>query len=332
MGIFRNLITTVILSVASPVFGHHSPAAFDMESTVALHGTVSRFDWRNPHVYISVEVSSDSGKMTEWLLEADATPLMSRKGWSSSTLAPGDAVSFQLHPERNAQRNHGVLASLTLADGTTLSRRSDGSAAKVAAKDIAGIWDAQRNFRKIIFSPIVPTQAGLFAQAEYNTTADHPPGACVPYATPHVSFIPYLSEIEIFEDRVLINNEFYNVGRVVYMDGRDHPLNAVRTRQGHSIGHWEGDTLIVDTTLFSDHRSANGRGTSGIPSGAKKHVIEKFELSDDRSQLNVDIQVEDSEFLAEPFRVSTIWDYTPDRQMEAFECDPDNARIYEFQE
>ena len=114
------------------------------------------------------------------------------------------------------------------------------------------------------------------------------------------------------------------------MDGRDHPLNTARTNQGHSIGHWEGDALIVDTTLFADHRTANGVGEDdGLPSGAQKHTIERFEFSDDRSQLNVEIFVEDPEFLLEPFVVNTIWDYSPNRTMERFDCDPEHARFYE---
>ena len=330
MGIIRSLVTAAILFVASPVFGHHSPAAFNLGLIVALQGTVSRFDWRNPHVYIHIGVNNDSGGVTEWLIEADPTPLMSRSGWTSSTLAPGHMVSFQLNPDKNAQRHHGLLVSLTRADGTTLSRRTGGPAPNATAEDISGTWDAQIHFREMVFSPRVYTEAGSIAQAKY-TSADYPPGACIPFATPNISFLPYLNEIEILEDRVLIRNEFYSVDRIVYTDGRGHPSEAVRTNQGHSIGHWEGDVLIVDTTLFADHRIANGAVGEGVPSGAQKHTIERFELSEDRSQLNVEIFVEDPEFLAEPFMVSTIWEYAPDRTMERFDCDPENARIYEFQ-
>ncbi len=328
-GILRGLVTAAILFVALPASGHHSPAAFDLASIVTLQGTVSRFDWRNPHVYISVSVQNDSGEETEWIIEADPTPLMSRSGWTSSTLTPGDIVSVQLNPDKVSQKNHGLLVSLTQPDGTTLGRRSGAPPPKATADDISGIWDAQANFSKITRSPPVATEAGSIARAEY-TSADYPPAACIPFATPHISFIPYLSEIEILEDRILIRSEFYSVDRIIYMNGRDHPLNAARTNQGHSIGHWEGDALIVDTTLFADHRTANGVGEDdGLPSGARKHTIERFELSDDRSQLSVEIFVEDPEFLLEPFVVNTILDYSPNRTLERFDCDPEHARFYE---
>ena len=336
-GIVQGLVAAAIIFVAPPVFGHHSPAAFDLASIVAVHGRVSRVDWRNPHVYIYVEASDESGEETEWVVEANATSQMIRSGWTPSTLEPGDVISLQLNPDKNSQRNHGLLVSVTQADGTTLGRPSGGSVPKAIAADMSGIWDARRNFRNVVLSPRKYTEAGLVAAAEY-TAADYPPGACVPFPTPYISFLPYLSEIEILEDRVLIKNEFYSVIRTIYTDGRDHPLDAPRTNQGHSIGHWEGDALIVDTTLFADHRTINGRTSSSglfedemVPSGAQRHTVEKFRLSDDRSQMSVEIFVEDPEFLVEPVVVNTIWDYAPSRKFAPFDCDPENAKLYAIQ-
>ena len=64
-----------------------------------------------------------------------------------------------------------------------------------------------------------------------------------------------LSEIEIFDDRVIIRDEWFDAERVMDADGREHPVDGERTRLGHSVGRWEGDTLVVDTRLFAPHRS-----------------------------------------------------------------------------
>ena len=69
------------------------------------------------------------------------------------------------------------------------------------------------------------------------------------------------------------------------MDGRGHPENGERTNQGHSIGFWEGEVLVVDTALFADYRSGS---LDGVPSGAAKHVVERYSLSPDRTQLIVE--------------------------------------------
>jgi len=97
---------------ACQAFAHHSPAAFDVNRRVSIRGEVSRYIWRNPHVYIYVNGTDDSGTAAEWQIEGDPTPLMSRSGWSASTLASGDFVSLVMHPDRDTTRRHGLPATL----------------------------------------------------------------------------------------------------------------------------------------------------------------------------------------------------------------------------
>ena len=112
------------------------------------------------------------------------------------------------------------------------------------------------------------------------------------------------------------------------MDGREHPQSGERTIQGHSIGSWEGEVLVVDTTLFSDSRTGN---LNGVPGGSQKHVVERYQLSEDRTQLLLEFVVEDPEYMVEPMIGRVAWDYAPDREIMPFGCDPENARLYEFQ-
>ena len=178
-----------------------------------------------------------------------------------------------------------------------------------------------------------PTANGLAAMKAY-TEASNPVANCVPYATPWLPALPYLNEIEIGKDRIVIRSEFLNVDRTVYMDGRPHPKENMRTNQGHSIGRWEGDVLVVDTTLFADHLLGNyvGSRTVGteVPSGPRKHVVERYQLSDDRTRLLISAVVEDPDYLAEPLNVSTTWDYTPQQRLLRFACDREQSRRYLF--
>jgi hypothetical protein len=162
--------------------------------------------------------------------------------------------------------------------------------------------------------------------------ADNPTAKCVPYPTPMLTTLPYLNEIDVRGDRIVIRSEFFSVDRTVYMDGRIHPRDGARTTGGHSIGRWEGDVLVVDTALFADHRAGNSLGpSSGLASGSRKHVVERYRLSDDRARLLVDLVVEDPEYLAEPFTVSTEWDYAPQQRLLRFGCAPEQARRFTFQ-
>jgi len=315
--------------VTGPAVAHHSPAAFDRDSTVVIQGTVTRFDWKNPHVYIYVDGTNDAGQTGEWLVEGDPTPLMARSGWSASTLAPGDVVSLTMFADRDPGRLHGLLRSLTTPDGSTLGMRSGSRATRDAASTVAGIWDGLPNFAPplIDLAPELEsryTEAALQARAEYSRE-QYPPAACLAIPTPSLIQLPYLYEIEVLDDRALIRSEFYAVERTVYMDGRDHPADGPRTIHGHSIGHWEGTTLVVDTRLYADSRLAHG---PGVPSGAQKHTIERFALNAAGTELTVEVVVDDPEFVTEPYTVSAKWVYAPGRQLAPFECDRENARQF----
>lgn len=323
----------LIAAASGSAVAHHSPVAFDLEQRTQIRGEVTRYVWRNPHVYIYVDGTDDAGTTTEWQIEGDPTPLMTRSGWSATTLAPGDVVSLEVHPDRNSERHHGLLATLTTPAGITLGLRTDPSEATAAASSIAGVWDALPNFPQYTTAQVYDpnrayTQAGLEARAAYNDTL-YPPSQCVAFATPLLMVLPYLVEIETLEDHVLIRSEFYSVERVVYTDGRGHPENGERTIQGHSIGHWEGTTLVVDTRLFAELRLANG---PGVPSGHEKHTVERFKLSEDRTQLELEILVEDPEFVVEPFTIQSIWNYAPQSSPQPFGCDPESARMYYMHE
>ena len=326
VGFLRTLIAdaAVLFAVQStaPAFAHHSQASFDRNSVLTLRGNISRYEWQNPHVYIYLNVGTD--EPVEWQLEGDPTPVMTRSGWRPDTLAPGDAVIVRAHPDMNRGRNHGLLMSLTTPGGVVLTPRATGKASSASATDISGVWDGLRGFATRRF--VVPglTAKAAAAQAAYDESKN-PVKDCRAYPTPSLVTLPFLNQIEIRGDRILMRSEFFKVERTIYMDGRGHPANGERTNQGHSIGHWSGDVLVVDTTLFTD----SPVGTRpGIASGAGKHVVERFALSKDRTQLLIDFTVEDPEYLAAPMTGSVAWDFAPDGELLSFDCNPENARVY----
>lgn len=139
----------------------------------------------------------------------------------------------------------------------------------------------------------------------------------------------HLNEITIETDRVIIHNEFFNVRRTVWMDGREHPQNGERTNQGHSIGRWEDGVLVVDTRLFEDSRST--LPGSGLPSGAQKHVIERYELSEDGTGISIEIFLEDPEYLAEPFTHTLEWRSSGYLELLTFACEEDQATRFMFE-
>jgi hypothetical protein len=325
------LVITAAIIITGTVSAHHSPAAFDTTSQIIIQGTVSRVSWTNPHVYIYVNGQSASGKPAEWMIETDPVPILTRSGWRRDLLAVGSPVTVRANPDRNAQRNHALLVSIALRDGVVLTPRSAMTTGAAKATSLAGVWNGLGGFAQRQIGALKPTLKGLAAIKAY-TEASNPIANCVPYATPWLPTLPYLNEIEIGKDRIVIRSEFLNVDRTVYMDGRPHSTDNRRTNQGHSIGRWEGDVLVVDTMLFADHLLGNLvatlTGAAALPSGSRKHVVERYQLSDDRTRLLVNAVVEDPDYLAEPLTVSTTWDYAPQQRLLRFACDREQSRRY----
>jgi hypothetical protein len=97
---------------------HHSFAAFDRERNVILTGTVKEFQWTNPHAWIQVLVPAGE-QQQEWSIEAGSPNMMTRQGWKSRTLKPGDKIALVMHPMLSGAPV-GSLVSVTLMDGTVL--------------------------------------------------------------------------------------------------------------------------------------------------------------------------------------------------------------------
>jgi len=313
------------------VYGHHSNSGFDMERVVAFEGTVLSFEWTNPHVYLTIE--DDSG--VEWLIESDAAPVMVRSGWTRDSFAPGDTVSVRANPDRRTERAHGLLLSIEGADGlmTSLNRVGLSAEASAAARadNLFGVWRGEVTAARIFINTLREhpvTEKGRTARADYDQSKN-PTVACIPWPTPWLlAGYLYLHELEQDGDVIRYRNEFYGAERAIHMDGREHPENGERTLQGHSIGWWEGDTLVVDTVGFADHRSPHA-ATVGVPAGAQKHVVERLRLSDDGTQVLIEFFMEDPEYLAGPVTARAVWSYAPHFEMLELPCDPEVSTRYE---
>ena len=315
---------------ATPLSAHHSAAAYDAAAPVTTQGRVTRVDWTNPHVYIYLDTTT--GSPARWIIETDPTPILMRSGWTRDSVRVGAAVTVRMNPARDRQRNHAQLVSLSTGNGVVLVPRAPAARTETRATSIAGVWNSLRGFGQRRFGTLKATEKGLAAMKTFNEAAS-PIVDCVPHVVPQLPTLPYLSEVEILGDRIIIRSEFLNVDRTIYMDGRPHPRNGMRTRQGHSIGRWEGDVLVVDTRLFADHRVGNSFGSAfatGLPSGPQKHVVERYRLSEDRTRMLIDFTVEDPEYLVEPITASAEWDFAPGQRLQRFGCTPEQARRFTF--
>ena len=123
---------------------------------------------------------------------------------------------------------------------------------------------------------------------------------------------------EMLDDRILIKGEDLTVDRTIYVDGRGHPEDATKSIGGHSIGWWEGDTLVIETVnvmanLMDDqlaiHNSDQARG------------VERYSLGADGNVLHMDFTMYDPVMLKSPLTISRPRVLTPDVELDRAPCE-----------
>src|ERR1700722_18405087 len=91
-----------VLFISTPILAHHGEANYDTEKTVSVKGTVSEFQFVNPHVQITLDVKNDKGETEKWTGEARSPAMLSRYGgWDKNTIKIGDAITFYGHRTKN---------------------------------------------------------------------------------------------------------------------------------------------------------------------------------------------------------------------------------------
>ena len=113
----RLLFVLCALSLSGSALAHHSFAMFDAVNQMRLTGTVSQFDWTNPHIYIELDVPQEDGSSKHWTIECANISILSRIGWKFNIMKAGDEITIVVGPLRNGQPG-ALLKQLMLADGS----------------------------------------------------------------------------------------------------------------------------------------------------------------------------------------------------------------------
>jgi len=249
-----------------------------------------------------------------------------------------------------------LTATVTQAaekDSANASRASHDSTVRTRAgrPDLSGFWDLSRTQRP---------DAGLVAKLPANTVlledtgaTEFPPGefgglkvkpdalaaahrwkpeddmtvsrACQPPSIVYATQGPFPFEIHQGTDLIVFKYEYFDLVRIIFMDGRPHPpADAPHSKVGHSVGRWEGDELVVDTT----HLSAATITNNGLSHSDRVHVVERFKLSPDGGTLMSTMWFEDPEVLENRGARYIEWTRKPGEYVYPYECDPSFGSKY----
>jgi hypothetical protein len=330
----NKLVLCLFLFFTPTLHAHHSDVGIDMDSILAFEGRVLDFNWRNPHVYMIIETTNEQQELVEWEVQLGSVSTSIRRGWSEDSVKPGDEVTVRVHPKSNGQR-YAILETLDIDGQRRLTSNiavPDGSA---VSSSVAGKWIAdESSFPDYpggydgFFRALLPlNEKAKQAAVDFDPFSNENPNAlCMGRPTPgaFVSTNLYLMQIENLEEDnvIMINSERDAEERTVYMDSRPHPDQQTLFAKGHSIGHWEDDTLVVDTTNFSFHRSPY---QFGVPSSTQKHVVERYRLNEDGTRLEAEFMLEDPEYLTGSMSHSRTMIYSPELQMYMNKCETESA-------
>lgn len=149
---------------------------------------------------------------------------------------------------------------------------------------------------------------------------------CLPQSVVYAEQGPFPMEIEQAPGLIVIRYEYFDQVRLIHTDGRPHlPANAPHTKVGDSIGHWEGNTLVVDT----DHLEASTITNNGLDHSDNVHLVERYRLSGDGKRLEASQWFSDPETITNNGARYIVWDQQPGNYINPYECDPTLATEYQ---
>ena len=324
-------VCSLFLAAALPALAHHSAAAFDTQREAKVTGTVTAYRFANPHVYITLQVKKSDGSTAALEVEAGAASVLNGLGFSRTSLAVGDVVTIVGNPARSRPDTLMLGRELFKGDGTyiplNIASRSIYAGKADTATSIAGTWFSPRTSLNAFLGgardwPV--TDKGKAAIASLDPKAT-PQKDCIPIGAPGVMFYPVANTISVQRDRVVMKVDWMDSERTIFLDGRRHPPASQTFVHGHSVGRWEGDTLVVETTNFKE----NPMGLSmQLPSSPQKRLIERFRLGPDRKVLLYSGVIEDPVYLTRPVEWSGQWEYRPNMPHSNEKCDVEVARKF----
>ena len=221
-----------------------------------------------------------------------------------------------------------AIPQCTAADSSKLPGGAWASIAQLP--DLNGVWEmtfgGRRGAALTPPQPVVltPKYEAMLKEFQAHPPHDSPQANCVPPGMPGIMTQPYPIEILYTPGMVTVIAEAYMQVRHIYTDGRPHPDDPDLTYNGNSIGHWEGDTLVVDSVGFTKDTPLGMN--MGTRHSEKMHIVERFHLKDPKT-LEITTTIDDPEALAKPYTRSTIYARHPDWTLAEYICQQNNRNF-----
>lgn len=327
----RRAALSIVLftALAIPVAGmaHHSHASLNMDDVRTYKGVVTKYGWTMPHVYLKVKAPDENGNIVDYSIELQHPPAMAAQGWSKTTWKPGDRIVWQGAHDKNPDRHYTGLEWAETGDGTRVEISEETVTEIIPSADFTGLWKrSDPGGFKPHYKPPVGWPLSEKGQAQVaNFDEDqNPMVTCGNPGPPKSMIVPYpVSFTRPDKNTLVMERELMEDLRIVHFN-HDAPVGAP-SKMGHSIGYFEGDALVVETSNFI----ADDWGIhTGISSSDQKQLVERFTLINGGLNLQAEITVTDPVYLSEPFTFSHHWRKLAERDVIQAPCTMESAQLY----
>ncbi len=330
--------------VSTNVLAHHgavtNSALYLTDEFIELDGELTEVFWRNPHTRARLSVVDGDGEQTIWELEIGPTP----RSFEAREIFADDFIGRVKVAGYRSRRNPESLgvAHLLLPNGqeyvagnrelrwsnTRMANASgngafglgSASAAEAArtADGIFRVWGrfvpgTARGMQPSAYARYLTPRAREIA-AEYDPVTQNPELDCR-QGMPKTMTDPTPMSIVNDGERIIIRQYEYDIERIVYMSDQEN-VQPQASPLGHSVGRWEGDVLVVDTTHI-DWPYLDPRGT---PQSNQASYRETFALATEGDRLNYSITITDPIMLNEPFTLEWTRQWVPEIELEPYDC------------
>lgn len=316
---------SILLTVAAlvgghkSVYAHHSFAAeFDANKKGDITGVITHIWFSNPHVRYRLEVTNKDGSKDQWVLQLGSVTSLRHQGWNANTLKIGEHITASGNFGRDGAKKLwtrsvktadgkvlGVFGSKKGPDPNTIDADPNahygyGIVNQNNPIDITGAWRNNYHWHVTVNdlapkpTPFTAKGKQLFAGTKH---FDDYALRCLALGLPRVFGSPYNMEIVDAGSHYVMLFVEHNTIRRVWMDGRKAPPNYPATSMGFSVGHWEGNTLVIETT----HLLPGWLDGSGLPmSGKDTRIVERWKVGDDHLSIDRTMTVYDPVYYAQP--------------------------------
>jgi hypothetical protein len=327
-----------VLALAHRAGAHHSFAGFyDPGRIIEVEGVLTEISWRNPHGRLTLDVTDEAGRITEWSIETGTISIFRIRGIEPDFVKVGDRVrlagqaSVRSATAMYAQQmllpdGHEVLLSIGIEPRWTNAETGEllepvfderiAAEARRRADGIFRVWSTvlEDPASFPMFKGGYPlTERGKELKAEWNP-ASAALNDCTKKAMPLLMISPFPLEFVRDGEDILIRFEEDDAVRRIHMSASTPPRE--HSSLGYSTGRWEGEALVVETS----HLLPELFDPDGVQQSANIRVVERFMPAADGSRMDYRVTITDPEIFTESFDLTRYFVWRPELLVNEYDC------------